>query len=61
VGRPVKHPPPDVLARAGMSVRAFRKPVTLEINPFEDIRLDLLERKQKRRFEKCAGVVRLAG
>jgi len=47
-----------VLAVAGTSVLAFRKPDTIGDHSFQDIRMDCSKGKGSRRFGRmCAGVV----
>jgi hypothetical protein len=53
--RPVKYPPPDVLANAGPSRRAFQKLVNdWRIHPFEDVHLDCPEGGKSSRLEGMA-------
>jgi len=53
---------PGVLAVAGTSVLAFRKPDTIGDHSFQDIRYGLLERKENPSSGwNAAGDVRLAG
>ena len=53
---------PGVLAVAGTSVLAFRKPDTVGDHSFQDIRYGLLERKENPSSGwNAAGGVRLAG
>jgi hypothetical protein len=48
--RVAKEPVPDVLAVAGTSVRAFRKPNLLGDHSFQDIRMDCSKGTKTRRF-----------
>jgi hypothetical protein len=48
--RIVKGSVPDVLAVAGTSVRAFRKPDTIGDHSFQDIRMDCSKGRKTRRF-----------
>jgi hypothetical protein len=46
----VKEPLPGVLAVAGTSVLAFRKPNTIGDHSFQDIRMDCSKGRENRRF-----------
>jgi hypothetical protein len=48
--RVVKEPLPGVLAVAGTSVLAFRKPNTIGDHSFQDIRMDCSKGRENRRF-----------
>jgi hypothetical protein len=51
--RPDKQWLPGVLAIAGTSVRAFRKPDTVGDHSFQDIRLDCSKGRKPHRFVEC--------
>ena len=51
--RLVKEPFPDMLAVAGTSVLAFRKPNTIGDHSFQDIRMDCSKGRESRRSGRC--------